>query len=259
MRRWQRRLRYWLASGERARLLREEMEIHLEMKTQELMENGMTESDARSAARRQFGNLGLQQEDSRATWIALWLSDFLQDSAFALRMVRKQPGFAALAVLSAALGIGACSMIFGLANFALFRPLPVSDPSRLVSVSGTRLTSGRSGQSISYPNFEDLRRARSFQGLTAFFQFMPATISRNGDPQRYWGSLVTANYFDVVRPAFALGRGFDAARDERDRSKHRTERSQGDRDRRHWPGLSRHRIGVLLGFLGALISVGRTS
>ena len=51
--------------------------------------------------------------------------------------------------------------------------------------------------------------------MTAFFPFMPATISSNGEPQRYWGSLVTANYFDVVRPAFALGRGFDAARDDR--------------------------------------------
>ena len=55
-RRWQRRLRYWLNSGERARLLREEMEAHLDMKTQELMEDGMTEPDARGAARRQFGN-----------------------------------------------------------------------------------------------------------------------------------------------------------------------------------------------------------
>ena len=50
--------------------------------------------------------------------------------------------------------------------------------------------------------------------MTAFFQFMPATISGNGEPQRYWGSLVTANYFDVVRPAFVVGRGFDAAKDD---------------------------------------------
>jgi ABC-type antimicrobial peptide transport system permease subunit len=58
-----------------------------------------------------------------------------------------------------------------------------------------------------------MRHAHSFQGMTAFFQFMPATISSNGEPQRYWGSLVTANYFDVVRPAFVVGRGFDAAKD----------------------------------------------
>jgi predicted permease len=215
MRRWQRRLRYLLNSGERARLLREEMKIHLEMKTQELMEDGMTESDARSAARRQFGNSTLRQEESRGTWIARWWSDLAQDTAYAARTLRKQPGFAAVAVLSAALGIGACSTIFGIANFALFRPLPVSDPARLAGVSGKDLTMGKIGLSISYPDLEDLRQAHSFQGITAFFQFMPASISSHGEPQRYWGSLVTANYFDIVRPAFVVGRGFDAAKDDR--------------------------------------------
>ena len=70
------------------------------------------------------------------------------------------------------------------------------------------LRRGKAGVSIAFPDFEDLRQARAFQGVTAFFQFMPATISSNGEPQRYWGSMVTANYFDVVRPAFAAGRGF---------------------------------------------------
>ena len=90
----------------------------------------------------------------------------------------------------------------------------MDDPSRLVSVSGSNLRRGRAGSSLAYPDFEDLRSARSFQGLTAYFQFMPATISSNGEPQRYWGSLVTANYFDVVRPTFVVGRGFDAAKDD---------------------------------------------
>lgn len=215
LRRLRRRLRYWLTSGERARLLREEMEIHLEMKTQELMENGMSESDARGAARRQFGNLLQKQEQSRGTWIARWLSDLIQDAAFAVRTIRNQPGFAAVAALSAALGIGACSMIFSIANYALFRPLPVDEPSRLVSVSGKNLRRGKVGSSITYPDFVDLRQAHSLQGMTAFFPFMPATISSNGEPQRYWGSLVTANYFDVVRPAFVIGRGFDPDKDDR--------------------------------------------
>ncbi|MDP9222612.1 MAG: ABC transporter permease [Actinomycetota bacterium] len=215
LRRLQRRLRYWLNRDERGRLLREEMEIHLEMKTQELLDCGVTESDARAAARRQFGNLTLQHEESRELWIARWGSDLIQDTVFAARTIRRQPGFAAVASLSAALGIGACSMIFGIANHALFRPLPVDDPSRLVSVAGKNPRSGKIGISIAYPDFEDLRQARSVQGMTAFFQFMPATISSNGEPQRYWGSLVTANYFDIVRPAFVIGHGFDPDKDDR--------------------------------------------
>jgi putative ABC transport system permease protein len=214
IRRLQRRVRYWLHSGERARLLREEMEFHLAMKAEEFVEGGMTESDARGAARRQFGNPTLQQEEARGTWIARWLADLVPDWVFAVRTIRHQPGFAAVAVLSAALGIGGCSLIFGIANFALFRSLPVEDPARLVSVSGSNLRRGRVGSSLAYPDFEDIRHARSFQGMTAFFQFMPATISGNGEPQRYWGSLVTANYFDVVRPGFVVGRGFDAAKDD---------------------------------------------
>jgi FtsX-like permease family len=85
-RRWQRRLRYWLHSAERARLLREEMELHLQLKAQELMEDGMAEADAHNFARRQFGNLTLQEEASRGTWVARWLSDLLQDTAFAARV-----------------------------------------------------------------------------------------------------------------------------------------------------------------------------
>jgi predicted permease len=185
------------------------------MKTQELMEHGMTETEARGAARRQIGNFTLQQEEARGAWIARWLSDLIRDVAYAGRTLRKQPGFAAAAVVSSALGIGACSLIFGIANFALFRTLPVTDPSRLMGVSGRSLSRDRMGQSISYPDLEDLRQARSFHGMTAFFPAMPASISSNGEPQRYWGSLVTANYFDVVRPIFVMGRGFDAARDDR--------------------------------------------
>ena len=283
LRRWQRRLRYWLHSGERARLLREEMEVHLEMKAQELMEDGMTEADARGAARRQFGNATLQQEEARGTWIARWLSDL----GAGLRPSPCEPSASSRAsprspVLSAALGIGACSLIFGIANFALFRPLPVDDPSRLVSVSGKNLRRGRVGSSLAYPDFEDLRQARSFQGMTAFFQFMPATISSNGEPQRYWGSLVTANYFDVVRPAFAVGRGFDAAKDDRkgeapvvvlsyrlwrSRFGRRSAPSSGESIElnrrkvtvvgRHGPGFSGHGGDVLLGLLAALLDAGQ--
>jgi hypothetical protein len=208
-----RRMRYWLHQSERDRQLREELEIHVDMRAQELMEDRIPEADARSQAMREFGSILRTQEDARGTWIGRWLNDLTQDFGYALRTLRKQPGFAAVAVLSASLGIGACSTIFGFANYALFHPLPVHESTRLVSISGRSLK--KVGTSVTWPDFEDVRKAQSLQESAAYFPFVPATISRSGDPQRHWGSLVTANYFDIVRPEFAIGRGFHAGVDDR--------------------------------------------
>jgi predicted permease len=212
--RWNRRVRFWLEHSRRAKLLREEMESHLAMKIAELKEAGMAEAEARGEAQRRFGNVTHKMEESRTVWIARWMSDLVQDFSFAARTFRKQPGFTAVAVISSALGIGACATIFGIANVALLRPLAVEEPSRLMSISRSYVKTGEAGDTMSYPNFLDLRPARSFQAIAGYFPIVAATISSNGEPRRYWGSIVTANYFDVVRPRFALGRGFDAARDD---------------------------------------------
>jgi predicted permease len=211
---WSRRLRFWLENRRRANLLREEMETHLSLKAAELMESGMSQREARNEALRRFGNLAHKMEESRSVWIARWITDLAQDLSFAARTFRKQPGFTAVAVLSSALGIGACTTIFGIANVALLRPLPVEDASRLVGISRSFVKTGEAGSTMSYPNFLDFRQAHSFQGIAGYFPVVGATISSNGEPQRYWGSLVTANYFDVVRPGFRIGRGFDAAIDD---------------------------------------------
>jgi predicted permease len=211
---WSRRIRFWLEHRRRASLLHEEIETHLALKAAELMEAGMAAGDARLEARRRFGNLAHKMEESRTVWIARWISDLSQDLAFAARTFRKQPGFTAIAVLSSALGIGACATIFSIANVALFRPLPVEAPARLLSISRSLPKTGQVGITMSYPDFLDIRAARSFQGIAGYFPVVAAAISSNGEPQRYWGSLVTANYFDVVRPVFRLGRGFDAALDD---------------------------------------------
>jgi predicted permease len=137
-----------------------------------------------------------------------------QDLRYAGRMLRKSPGFAAIAVGSSALGIGACSVIFAILNFAMFRPLPVDEPGRLLSVSESDRRTGEVGDVLSYPDFRDLRHVRSFEGIAASDDLLAASIGAPSDPQRHWGALVTANYFEVVKPGFALGRGFDASRDD---------------------------------------------
>ena len=187
---------------------------HLERDTQDNIERGMTPEEARYAALRKFGNVTLAKEDSRAVWIPVGLDQLRQDVGYALRTIWRAPGFAAIVVGSSALGIGACAVIFAILNFSVFTPLPVDEPRRLMSLSEGDRRSGQVGNELSYPDFRDLRQARSFHGLAAHMPLLPASITLRGDPQRHWGSLATANYFAVVKPRFALGRGFDVDRDD---------------------------------------------
>src|SRR5580704_18517658 len=133
--RLRRRLRYWLDDGERHRLLWEEMEFHIESMTQELAAQGMSQPDARAAAHRKFGNMTQKSEEARSTWIARWTSDLMQDLRHSFRGMRRDAGFTAFTILIAGLGIGASSTVFSVVNALLLRPLPFSDPSRLVWIA----------------------------------------------------------------------------------------------------------------------------
>ena len=145
-----------------------------------------------------------------------WLSDFTRDVKVALRAISRRPGTAIVPVVSSALGISACSLIVGIANVALFRPLPVFDSSHLMSISAQNVRTSEIGSAMSYPDYRDLTAARSFENIAAYFPMTPAALSFDGtDARRYWGTVATANYFDVIRPGFALGRGFDPARDDK--------------------------------------------
>jgi predicted permease len=111
-----------------------EIREHLEEKVEELVAGGMSRKDASAAARREFGNVTLIEEDSRAArgWTAL--ESFFADICYGLRSMRRNPGFTALAILSLALGIGANTAIFSLVNTLMLRTLPVRDPQQLVAL-----------------------------------------------------------------------------------------------------------------------------
>jgi predicted permease len=184
------------------------MEFHLQTMIAELEAAGMSTSDARAAAHRKFGNLTRQSEQSREVWIARWLSETAQDFTFAGRSLRRNIGFTVVAVVSAALGIGTCSAIFAVANFAFFRKLPVQQPARLLAISGTSKSSPGGGDYLSFPNVTDLQRAPGLDNLAAYFPMLAAEVTSAGKTERTWGTIATSNYFDVARPKFLLGHGF---------------------------------------------------
>ncbi len=142
------------------------------------------------------------------------LDALVQDTRHALRTIRRAPGFAAIAVASSALGIGTCAVIFAVLNFAMLRPLSVAGPDRLMRLSELDRRTGEFGNELSYPDFLDVRDAPSFDGIAAYDPLLPASIRAHGEAERHWGALVTANYFTVVKPSFALGRGFDPRHDD---------------------------------------------
>ncbi len=136
-----------------------------------------------------------------------------QDIRYALRMILKNPGFSAIAVLSLALGIGANTTIFTVVNAVLLNPLPVKDISRLVEIdtidTKTMVTQANATKlGMSYPNFQDYERQNQvFTGLTCI-SGGPLTWSGGAEPKQILGLLVSANYFDVLGVRPTIGRFF---------------------------------------------------
>jgi predicted permease len=132
----------------------------------------------------------------------------LQDFRYALRMLLRSPGFAAVAVLTLALGIGANTAVFSVVNTLILRPLPVERPSELVFLQNARY-----GPSQSFPDYRDLRdRNQVFAGLLGY-RMAPMELETDGGAERIWGYLATGNYFDVLGVKPALGRFFHQSED----------------------------------------------
>ncbi len=195
------------------RELDDEIRSHLAMQMEENLENGMPPEEARHAANRAFGNVGLAKDDSRSAWIYRWTEDLGKDIRFGIRMLLKNRGFSAIAIISLALGFGLNTTIFTVVNAILLNPLPVRDVSRLVQLdtvdAKTKVTQQRFAKiGMSFPNFEDYRRQNEvFTDLAAWLA-LPVTWSGGAEPKRVQAYLVSANYFDVLGINPAAGRFF---------------------------------------------------
>ena len=201
--------------------LDEEFAAHLDLLTEEHIRRGLTPDEARRAARLTFGSIECVKEDWRDQRTFPWLEEVRRDACYALRGLRRRPGFTFVAVSCLALGIGANTALFSLINAVVLRPLEVRDPGRLVVFSCDRSQRGRglpitsSGygrQSLPYGALAVLREAQTLSGVVAFAGMdhsgRGATVKVDGRSVSVGGELVSAGYFTILGVAPALGRAF---------------------------------------------------
>jgi predicted permease len=209
------------SSARRRADLDEELRFYFDMRTRELVEQGMSESQARSEAIREFGDVeftkryclaedAMSTREDRRTDL---LSELRQDVAHTWRMVRRSPGFAIIAIVTLALGIGANTAIFSLVNGLLIRDLPYPDAGSILRIWGAHTNQLRERGQLSPLDFLDIRsRQRSFATMGAF-AFGGGTYVGPNDPVPLSGIRVDANVFPALGVKAMLGRAFAIGED----------------------------------------------
>ncbi len=208
LREWVTRLWGTLRPGRSDRDLEQELRLHLEMSAEKAAATNSREGNMR-AARMRSGGIAQAMETLRDQRGLPWLEDLVRDVRHGVRLLRRNPTFAAVAILSLALGIGANSAVFSMADAELLRPLPVRDPGAIVTVSVAGPTDRVSG--VSYPNYADLRNgSQSFEGLVAYQRstLMAFAQSARDVREMRMGMLVSDNFFDVLGVQPSSGRLF---------------------------------------------------
>lgn len=188
--------------------LARELRDHLDLEADEQRAAGLSPEEAAYAAHRALGNTLQIEEDVRAAWGFQWLETFGQDVRYALRMLRKSPGFTLVAALTLALGIGANTGIFSIVNAVLLRHLPVRAANRLVVIWINNQKNGWSRIGPSGQDYLDWKeRNGSFEDLF-LFEHGTGTVTGAGEPEQVTGLRVTTNFgeFFGIRPL--LGRTF---------------------------------------------------
>src|SRR5262245_1137975 len=192
--------------------LEEEMKLHIQMRAEQQIKDGVSEKAAQAAARRQFGNVLYLREQSREAWGWRWLEQLVQDVRYGIRTIFRVPGFTAITVLTLALGIGGTTAIFSAVYPILFQTLPYPNSDRInmiweISKDGSR------GEGT-YGMYRELaERNQSFDSIAEIKPWQP-TMTGLDQPERFDGQRVSATYFKVLGVAPILGRDFQQSEDQ---------------------------------------------
>jgi len=187
--------------------LLEEMRLHLEERTEQLIAEGLSREAAERQARIAFGNRAVLEEHSREVWQRSAIESLWADFRVAIRQLRRSPSFTCAAILTLALAIGANTVVFGVLNALILRPLNVPHSESLFGLE----RGAEKDQGASYPDYLDLRdRNRTFEALTAYI-LIPIGLDTGNNPTQVWGYEVAGNYFDAMGVQPFLGRFFNTA------------------------------------------------
>jgi predicted permease len=200
-----------------ARLDRElnaEVRFHLDMEAQKYVGQGMSPGEARDQALRNFGPMAKHTEEARDARGVTWFEELIADLRYGGRTLRKNPGFALLAVLTLGLGIGANTAIFSVINGVLLKPLPYDNGDRLLLIQQSTTQASQQNFGVSIKELYDYRQQlASFDGLVEFHQ-MNFDLLRRGEPDRVATGVVSPNFFAVLGIRPLLGRTFVATDDD---------------------------------------------
>jgi putative ABC transport system permease protein len=192
--------------------LREELEFHLDQEREERRADGLSEDQARAAAHRDFGSVALVAEDTAATWGWPRLEQVWHDVRHASRMLRRNPAFTAVAVLTLALGIGANTAIFSVVHAVLLKPLPYAHPDEIYSAEVVipDRRDLKSSLPVTVQAYLQWKRTGTVFGGIAALRPWECNVTSDGEPERIGGARVSANFFSLLGVPVARGREFAA-------------------------------------------------
>lgn len=208
------RLRWWrtlvrrlFRRGTQEAELNEEMQFHFDELVAEFQAEGLSPREARAAAHREFGTSDVFREEARDSWRPPLIGDLLQSIGFAVRSLRRSPGFSILAIVTLSLGIGANTAMFSLVNAIVLKPLPYQDSAQLDAIY--RATPQEPDGHVSLPEWKEMREARTGYQDIAGRLYFDASLAPEGEPPDLVEAMaVTGNFLDLLGVQPALGRNF---------------------------------------------------